>query len=539
MRVLLPAPLSSSAVRLRASSAAVRRMMGTAAAAAAAVPRVKNFVHGRLVESRAERWIPLTDPATGRVTAHVPETPPAELQQALESCEGAFKTWRETPVQARARVMIKYAEVLRANIDQLAAAITAEQGKTLADARGDVIRGLEVVEHAISAPTLLLGETAENLSAHLDTYSYRQPLGVTAGIAPFNFPAMIVNWMFPVAAVAGCPMLLKPTEKAPTAALMMAEMATACGLPPGVVNMVNGSVDVVNFMCDARPIKAISFVGSNAAGEYIHARGSANGKRVQANLAAKNHGVIMPDADKDAVLNALVGAAFGAAGQRCMALSVAVFVGEARAWVPELAARAAKLRVGPGHLPETDIGPMITRAALERAERLITAGAVAGGSLLLDGRQPRSVPAGYEGGNYLGATVLADVTATNPAYTEEVFGPVLVTMGVETLDDAIALVNANPYGNGTCIFTGSGAAARKYQHEVDVGQVGINVPIPVPLPMFSFTGSKASFRGDLNFYGKDGIRFYTQTKTVTSSWKMAAAPQVQADRAAMNMPTMG
>jgi malonate-semialdehyde dehydrogenase (acetylating) / methylmalonate-semialdehyde dehydrogenase len=350
---------------------------------------------------------------------------------------------------------------------------------------------------------------------------------------------MIANWMFPMANATGNTMLMKPTERAPTAALLMAEMATKAGLPPGVTNVVNGAVDTVNFICDDPRIKAISFVGSNKAGEYIFARGTANGKRVQANLGAKNHGVILPDCDKEATLNALVGAAFGAAGQRCMALSVAVFVGESRAWIPELVERAKKLGVGPGHLPDSDVGPMISPQALARAHELIDAGASAGGKLLLDGRKPK-VPAGYEGGNFLGPTLLADVTASNPAYAEEVFGPVLVTVGVESLDEAIAFVNANAYGNGTAIFTQSGAAARKYQHEIEAGQIGINVPIPVPLPFFSFTGNKKSIVGHGYFYGKNTVNFYTSTKTVTSSWKLQAGEfSSTCARSAMVMPTLG
>lgn len=518
---------------IRVRGTQVRRM-------ATAVPRVKNFIDGKMVESKTKHWIPLHDPATNKVIAEVPQTTPEELEQAAASCQKAFLTWRDVPVQQRARVFMKYQALLRDNIEALAAVITAEQGKTLADARGDVIRGLEVVEHAISVPTLMMGETAGNLAQHLDTYSYKQPLGVTAGICPFNFPSMIANWMFPLANATGNTMLMKPTERAPTAALMMAELATQAGLPPGVTNVVNGAADTVNFICDDSRIKAISFVGSNRAGEYIFARGTANGKRVQANLGAKNHGVIMPDADKDATLNALVGAAFGAAGQRCMALSVAVFVGESQAWIPELVERAKQLRVGPGHLPGTDVGPMISPDAKARALQLITDGVKAGGKLLMDGRKP-SVPAGFEAGNFLGPTLLADVTASNPAYSEEIFGPVLVTMRADSLDEAIAITNANQYGNGCAIFTTSGAAARKFQHEVDVGQVGINVPIPVPLPFFSFTGSRNSIRGHGNFYGKTGIDFYTQIKTITASWKPTKEGEMTntCARSSTVMPTLG
>jgi len=400
-----------------------------------------------------------------------------------------------------------------------------------------------VAEFAASVPSLLMGETAGNISAGIDSYSFREPLGVCAGVAPFNFPAMIPCWMFPLATVCGNTFLLKPSERAPGAALLMAELAAQAGLPAGVLNIVHGARPTVDFLCDAPSVRAVSFVGGNAAGEHIFARATARGARVQSNMGAKNIGVVLPDADKNAVLSALVGAAFGAAGQRCMALPVVIFVGAAAAWLPELAERARRLVVAPGHFPDADIGPMISAEARDRALRIIadaTAASAPGGAakLLLDGRGPR-VPAGFEGGHWLAPTILTGVTTASPAYKEEIFGPVLSTMAADTLDDAIRIANGNPYGNGAAIFTASGATARQFQHEIEAGNVGVNVPIPVPLPMFSFTGSKASFRGDLNFYGKDGIRFYTQTKTVTSSWKMAAAPQVQADRAAMNMPTMG
>ena len=400
-----------------------------------------------------------------------------------------------------------------------------------------------MAEYAASVPSLLMGETAGNIATGIDTYSFREPLGVCAGVAPFNFPAMIPCWMFPLATVCGNTFLLKPSERAPGAALLMAELAAQAGLPAGVLNIVHGAEATVNFLCDSPAVRAVSFVGGDAAGKHIFSRATERGARVQSNMGAKNVGIVMPDADKDAVLSALVGAAFGAAGQRCMALPVVIFVGAAAAWLPELAERARRLVVAPGHFPDADIGPMISAEARDRALRIIGSatqeGAPGGAAaLLLDGRRPR-VPAGFEGGFWLGPTILTGVTEQSPAYAEEIFGPVLSTMCVDRLDTAIAIANRNKYGNGAAIFTASGATARQFQHEIEAGNVGVNVPIPVPLPMFSFTGSKASFRGDLNFYGKDGIRFYTQTKTVTSSWKAPAPPVVQADRAAMNMPTMG
>jgi malonate-semialdehyde dehydrogenase (acetylating)/methylmalonate-semialdehyde dehydrogenase len=346
---------------------------------------------------------------------------------------------------------------------------------------------------------------------------------------------MIAAWYSPLANVAGNTFVLKPSERVPGAAMMLGKLCLDAGLPAGVLNMIHGSRDAVNFLCDHPAIRTLSFVGSNPAGEYIFARGTANGKRVQANLGAKNHGVILPDADKESTLNALVGAAFGAAGQRCMALPVAVFVGESRKWIPEIVEKAKTLKVGPGHVDGIDIGPMISPAALERARGIVEESVKMGARLVLDGRRP-SVPAGYEKGNFMGPTLLDGVRPGMPAYDQEIFGPVLSCVAVDTLDEAIAFINRNPYGNGTAVFTQSGAAARKFQHEVDVGQVGINVPIPVPLPMFSFTGSRASIRGDANFYGKSGVHFYTQVKTVTSNWRMSTGEAVKLSTA---MPTLG
>lgn len=383
---------------------------------------------------------------------------------------------------------------------ELAKNITLEQGKTLVDAEGDVHRGLQVVEHSCSIPSLQLGETLSGIAKDMDTLSYRVPLGVCSGICPFNFPAMIPLWMFPVALTCGNTYVIKPSERDPGACMMLVEMLMEAGAPKGVVNVIHGQHESVNFICDHPDIKAISFVGSDQAGKYIYERGSKNGKRVQSNMGAKNHGVIMPDANKEQTLNQLVGAAFGAAGQRCMALSTAVFVGEAQNWLPDLVDRAQKLKVNAGHEPGTDLGPVISPQAKQRICDLVESGVKDGAKLILDGRGIQ-VP-GYEKGNFIGPTILTDVKPNMKCYTEEIFGPVLVTLAVDTLDDAINLINSNPYGNGTAIFTTNGATARKFTQDIDVGQVGVNVPIPVPLPMFSFTGSRGSFLGDANFYGK-------------------------------------
>eukprot|EP00475_Leptophrys_vorax_P002387 TRINITY_DN11330_c0_g2_i1.p1 TRINITY_DN11330_c0_g2~~TRINITY_DN11330_c0_g2_i1.p1 ORF type:complete len:410 (-),score=25.90 TRINITY_DN11330_c0_g2_i1:204-1364(-) len=380
--------------------------------------------------------------------------------------------------------------------------------------------------------SMAMGELLENVSAGVDTYSIRQPLGVVAGICPFNFPAMIPLWMFPFAVTAGNTFVLKPSEKDPGAAMLLAELAKEAGLPDGVLNVVHGTHDVVNWMCDDPAIRAVSFVGSDKAGRHIYARAAMHGKRVQCNMGAKNHAVVMPDADPQAAVNALVGAAFGAAGQRCMAISTAVFVGGSKPWEAALVSAASKLRVSAGTDPAADLGPVISAQAKARIHALVESGVHAGARLLLDGRGVR-VP-GYERGNFVGPTILADVGEGMECYREEIFGPVLLLQSVDSLDEAIALVNRNPYGNGTAIFTASGAAARKFQTEIDVGQVGINLPIPVPLPFFSFTGSRASFAGDLNFYGRAGVQFYTYTKTVTAAWKQ---PEGAASKVSTAFPT--
>ncbi|KAG9440166.1 hypothetical protein H6P81_020331 [Aristolochia fimbriata] len=479
--------------------------------------RVTNLIGGQFTESRAQSVIDVLNPATQEVVSQVPLTTNEEFKAAVEAAKKAFPSWKNTPVTTRQRVMLKFQELIRRDIDKLAMNITTEQGKTLRDAHGDVFRGLEVVEHACGMGTLQMGEYVSNVSSGIDTYSIREPLGVCAGICPFNFPAMIPLWMFPVAVTCGNTFILKPSEKDPGAAMMLAELAMEAGLPDGVLNIVHGTNDVVNNICDDSHIKAISFVGSNTAGMHIYARGAANGKRVQSNMGAKNHAIVMPDANVDATLNALVAAGFGAAGQRCMALSTAVFVGGSQSWEEGLLERAKALKVSAGTEPDADLGPVITKQAKSRICKLIQSGVDNGARLILDGRD--IVVPGYESGNFVGPTILADVTSNMECYEEEIFGPVLLCMQADSLEEAINIINRNKYGNGASIFTTSGVAARKFQHEIEAGQVGINVPIPVPLPFFSFTGSKASFAGDLNFYGKAGVQFFTQIKTVTQQWK--------------------
>ncbi|MDL0440769.1 CoA-acylating methylmalonate-semialdehyde dehydrogenase [Stutzerimonas frequens] len=480
------------------------------------IPTVKLLIDGEFIESTTQDWRDVVNPATQEVLARVPFATGEEIDRAVASAQQASKTWRKTPIGARARIFLKYQQLIRENMKELAAILTAEQGKTLADAEGDVFRGLEVVEHAAGIGNLQLGELANNVAAGVDTYTLLQPLGVCAGITPFNFPAMIPLWMFPMAIATGNTFVLKPSEQDPMVTMRLCELALEAGVPPGVLNVVHGGPDVVNAICDHPDIKAVSFVGSTKVGTHVYNRASQAGKRVQCMMGAKNHAIVLPDAHKEQTLNNLAGAAFGAAGQRCMALSVVVLVGEAQAWIPDLVAKAQTLKVNAGVEAGTDVGPLVSCAALDRVSGLIERGVREGAKLELDGRNP-SV-SGYEKGNFVGPTIFSGVTREMSIYQEEIFGPVLCVMAAATMDEAIALINANPNGNGTAIFTRSGAAARHFQEEIDVGQVGINVPIPVPVPMFSFTGSRASKLGDLGPYGKQVVQFYTQTKTITERW---------------------
>jgi len=480
------------------------------------VRELRHWINGQWVSSKTKKWFDLLQPATNKVIARVPEATNDEFEAAAKSAQTAFQQWKKVPVTQRVRTMYEYRDRVIKNLDKIADSISEELGKVKADARGDVIRGLEVVELSTNASLLLMGDTVINVATDIDTYSIQAPLGVCAGVCPFNFPSMIPLWMFPTAIVAGNSMVLKPSEKVPGAVEILAEISKGVW-PDGVFNVVQGGKSVVDNICDHPSIKAISFVGSGQVGNYIHERGSKNGKRVQSNMAAKNHGVILPDAQKERTLDSLTGAAFGATGQRCMALSVAVFVGESQKWIPELVDKAKVLRVGPGSDPQAALGPVVTKDSLNRIHKLIQSGVSEGAKLVLDGRNP-TIPKEFQSGNYIGPTIFDNVAPNMTIYTEEIFGPVLVIVRAETLDEAIKLLNDNPYGNGCAIFTKSGAAARKFQNEIEVGQIGINLPIPVPPPFFSFTGSKASFIGANTFYGKQGIKFYTQTKTILANW---------------------
>jgi malonate-semialdehyde dehydrogenase (acetylating)/methylmalonate-semialdehyde dehydrogenase len=491
-------------------------MTSKPATVAAEAPTVKMLLDGKFIESKTTEWHDVVNPATQEVLAQVPFATDDEINAAVASAKAAYKTWKNTPIAARARIMLKLQALVREHMSRIAVTLSAEQGKTVADAEGDVFRGLEVVEHACSIGSLQLGEFAENVAGGVDTYTIRQSIGVCAGITPFNFPAMIPLWMFPMAIVCGNTFVLKPSEQDPLTPMLLAELALQAGVPPGVLNVIHGGKRSVDAICTHPDIAAVSFVGSTHVGTHVYNLASQHGKRVQCMMGAKNHAVVLPDANKEQTINALVGSTFGAAGQRCMATSVTVLVGEAQKWIPEIVAKAKTLKVNAGSEKGTDVGPVVSKSAKNRVLGLVEEGVKAGAKLDLDGRTVK-VP-GYEQGNFIGPTIFSGVTTDMSIYTTEIFGPVMVIVAADTLDHAIKLVNDNPFGNGTAIFTQSGAAARKFQNEIDVGQVGINVPIPVPVPFFSFTGSRGSKLGDLGPYGKQVVQFYTQTKTVTSRW---------------------
>lgn len=478
--------------------------------------RVPLLINGQMVQSQTDAFIPVTDPATQNVIAEVPCATSAEVDAAIAAAQTAFESWKETPVGERARLMLRYQHLLKEHHDEIATLLSSETGKTFEDAKGDVWRGIEVVEHACNIASLSMGETVENVARKIDCYSITQPLGVCVGITPFNFPAMIPLWMFPMAIACGNTFVLKPSEQDPLTPMRLAELFKEAGAPDGLLQVVHGTKEVVDQLLTHKDTPAISFVGSVAVGEHIYRTGTEHLKRVQAFAGAKNHMVIMPDASKNQVINNLVGASVGAGGQRCMAISVAVFVGSAKEWIPELREAMNKVRPGAWDDPDAGYGPLINPSARARVLDFIQQGKNAGAQCLLDGSD--CTVDGFPNGNWVGPTLFSGVTTDMSIYKEEIFGPVLCAIEVETLDQAIALINANAYGNGTSIFTSSGATARKYQHEIKVGQVGINVPVPVPLPMFSFTGWRKSFYGDQHAYGKQAVKFYTETKTVTARW---------------------
>ncbi|AWD20633.1 CoA-acylating methylmalonate-semialdehyde dehydrogenase [Fuscovulum blasticum] len=480
---------------------------------------IGHWINGKLVKGTSGRFAEVFNPATGEVQAKVALASDAELDHAIAEAAKAQVAWAATNPQRRARVMMAFGALINANMDKLAELVSREHGKTLPDARGDVQRGLEVVEVCMGAPAMLKGEYMDSAGPGIDLYAMRQPLGVVAGITPFNFPAMIPLWKMAPALSAGNAMILKPSERVPSTSLLLAQLLQEAGLPDGVLQVVNGDKAVVDGLLDHPVIQGIGFVGSTPIAQYIYGRAATNGKRAQCFGGAKNHMIIMPDADLDKAADALVGAGFGAAGERCMAISVAVPVGEktADALIERLVPRIEKLKVGPYTAGEdVDFGPVITKASQDRILGLINSGVDQGAKLVVDGRGFKLQ--GYENGFFVGPSLFDNVTADMEIYKQEIFGPVLTQVRAKTYDDALKLVMDNEYGNGTAIFTADGDTARDFASRVNVGMVGINFPIPVPLSYFSFGGWKRSAFGDLNQYGPDAFRFYTKTKTVTARW---------------------
>ncbi|OII59508.1 CoA-acylating methylmalonate-semialdehyde dehydrogenase [Streptomyces sp. CC77] len=478
---------------------------------------VHHWIAGRTVEGTSGDWGPVTDPATGEVTTRVALASAADVDEAVAAARAAFATWGTASLAQRTAVLFRFRALLDAHRDEIAALITAEHGKVHSDALGEVARGLEIVDLACGITTQLKGELSTQVSTGVDVAAIRQPLGVVAGITPFNFPAMVPMWMFPLAIACGNTFVLKPSEKDPSASVRLAELLKEAGLPDGVFNVVHGAKPAVDRLLAHPDVAAVSFVGSTPIARYVHATASANGKRVQALGGAKNHMLVLPDADLDAAADAAVSAAYGSAGERCMAISAVVAVGATGdALVQKIRERAEKVKVGPGTDPDSEMGPLITREHRDKVASYVTGAAAEGCEVVLDGTG--HTVEGHEGGHWIGLSLLDRVPTTARAYQDEIFGPVLCVLRAETYEEGLALVNASPYGNGTAIFTRDGGAARRFQLEVQAGMVGVNVPIPVPVGYHSFGGWKDSLFGDHHVYGNDGVHFYTRGKVVTTRW---------------------
>jgi malonate-semialdehyde dehydrogenase (acetylating) / methylmalonate-semialdehyde dehydrogenase len=479
---------------------------------------IGHFIDGKTVKGASGRHADVFNPSTGDVQAHVALASKAEVEAAIASAESAQPGWAATNPQRRARILFKFLDLCQREYDSLAALLSSEHGKTIADSKGDIQRGLEVVEFACGIPHLLKGEYTEGAGPGIDLYSMRQPLGVVAGITPFNFPAMIPMWKFAPAIACGNAFVLKPSERDPSVPMRLAGLMIEAGLPPGVLNVVNGDKEAVDALLTDARVKAIGFVGSSSIAEYIYSTGCAHGKRVQCFGGAKNHMIVMPDADMDQAVDALIGAGYGSAGERCMAISVAVPVGKKTAdtLVEKLIPRVESLRIGPSTDPQADYGPVVTKAHLDKVKGYVDIGIKEGADLVVDGRNFRMQ--GYENGFYMGGCLFDNVTTDMRIYKDEIFGPVLSVVRAHDYEEALRLPSENEYGNGVAIFTRDGDAARDFTSRVNVGMVGVNVPIPVPLAYHTFGGWKRSGFGDLNQHGPDAIRFYTKTKTVTSRW---------------------
>jgi malonate-semialdehyde dehydrogenase (acetylating)/methylmalonate-semialdehyde dehydrogenase len=481
---------------------------------------LQHFIGGRLIDGGSGRDANVYNPALGEVVARVPLASTAEIDQVVAVAKNAFASWGTTTPLRRARVLFKFKELLEANAERLAEIISAEHGKVHDDALGEITRGLEVVEFACGIPHLLKGEVTENVGTAVDSHSLRQPLGVVAGITPFNFPAMVPMWMFPVALACGNTFILKPSERDPSAALLIAELLTQAGLPDGVFNVVHGDKEAVDALIAHPDVQALSFVGSTPIAEYIYGEGCRRGKRVQALGGAKNHMVVMPDADLDKAVDALMGAAYGSAGERCMAISVAVAVGDevADALIEKLTPLVQNLKIGPGNDRRAEMGALVTREHRDKVKGYVDLGVQEGAKLVVDGRVPKLLDSASESGFFLGGSLFDHVTPDMRIYKEEIFGPVLAIVRVPDYKAAVQLINAHEFGNGTAIFTRDGDSARAFAHEIQVGMVGINVPIPVPMAFHSFGGWKRSLFGDHHMHGPEGVRFYTKLKTITTRW---------------------
>ncbi|MBT1517378.1 CoA-acylating methylmalonate-semialdehyde dehydrogenase [Bradyrhizobium sp. SRL28] len=479
---------------------------------------ILNFINGKVVQSRGARTSPVFNPATGEQSGTLGLASAEDVRSAVVAARAAFPAWADTPPLRRARILNRFLRLLEDRIDELAQIITAEHGKILSDAKGEIQRGMEVVEFATGAPHLLKGEITENVGTRVDSHSLRQPLGVVAGITPFNFPVMVPMWMFPVALACGNTFVLKPSERDPSASLILAKWLEEAGLPRGVFNVVHGDKEAVDALITHPDVAAVSFVGSTPIARYIYETATRHDKRCQALGGAKNHMIIMPDANMDQAVDALMGAAYGSAGERCMAISVAVPIGDttAESLIQKLAPKVRALNIGPGSDPDAEMGPLVTKQHLDKVRAYIDAGAAEGAILVVDGREFKRQ--GYENGNFIGGTLFDRVTTDMKIYREEIFGPVLAIVRANSYDDAAGMINKHEFGNGTAIFTRDGDAAREFAHQIQVGMVGINVPIPVPMAFHSFGGWKASLFGDHHMHGSEGVRFYTKLKTITTRW---------------------
>jgi len=480
------------------------------------LPDIPMIINGEKVISSSGNWVDVLNPATQEAVARVPFATLDEVDTAVACAKEAFRSWRNVPVAKRQAIMLKFQQLVREHTTELAELISLEHGKTLPDAEGEVGRGLEAIENACLISKLQLGEIADNVAGNVNVYTLNKPLGVGVGITAFNFPVMLPCFMFPVAIACGNTFVLKPSEQDPSSTMKLVELAMEAGVPAGVLNVVHGGADVANRLAEHPDVKALSFIGSTHVGTSLYQRASNTGKRAQCMMGAKNHAVVMPDANREQAINHMLGSCFGAAGQRCMANSVIILVGEAREWLPDMVERAKAMITGPGSNRDADLGPLVSPQAKARVEGLIASGVEQGATLLLDGRGIEVE--GYPDGNFVGPTLFSDVTTDMDIYTQEIFGPVMCVIGAEDLEAATDIINANPNGNGTAIFTNSGWSARWFENNVDVGQVGINVPIAVPVAYFSFTGSRASKLGDLGPNGQQVVQFWTQTKTVSARW---------------------